>query len=248
MKTVFINCSPKKNLSASAYLVAIQRLFVKGKKVTKNLRKKSDFPGIFEELKDAESVVLCTPLYVDGLPSHVLTFLEEAERFFKENQMHLNLYCIANNGFIEGKQNEPLMQVLENFCVRAGVRWRGGVGIGGGVMLNVTRIVFVVQTAVFLILNIINGIKNGVFLDTGILSIFLKNAGLLLFFNAGVLFFLIWMGIAINKRSFFGKHYTRVLVPSFIFILIANIFFVLISLFKGGLFRGWLARKKDSKS
>ncbi|HPL81932.1 MAG TPA: hypothetical protein PLU23_05475 [Anaerolineaceae bacterium] len=243
MKTVFINCSPKKNLSASAYLVAIQRFFVKGKKVTKNLRKKSDFPGIFEELKDAESVVLCTPLYVDGLPSHVLAFLEEAERFFKENQLRLNLYCIANNGFIEGRQNEPLMQVLENFCVRAGVRWRGGVGIGGGVMLNVTRIVFVVQTAVFLILNIINGIKNGVFLDTGILSIFLKNAGLLLFFNAGVLFFLIWMGIAINKGSFFGKHYTRVLVPSFIFILIANIFFVLISLFKGGLFRGWLARK-----
>ena len=243
MKTVFINCSPKKNLSASAYLVAIQRLFVNGKKVTKNLRKKSDFPGIFKELKDAESVVLCTPLYVDGLPSHVLTFLEEAERFFKENQMHLNLYCIANNGFIEGRQNEPLMQVLENFCVRAGVRWCGGVGIGGGVMLNVTRIVFVVQTAVFIVLNIINGIKNGVFLDMGILSVFLKNVGLLLFFNAGVLFFLIWMGIAINKRSFFSKRYTRVLVPSFIFILIANIFFVLISLFKGGLFRGWLARK-----
>lgn len=243
MKTVFINCSPKKNLSASAYLVAIQGLFVNGKKVTKNLRKKSDFPGIFKELKDAESLVLCTPLYVDGLPSHVLTFLEEAERFFKENQLHLNLYCIANNGFIEGRQNEPLMQVLENFCVRAGVRWRGGVGIGGGVMLNVTRIVFVVQTAVFLILNIINGIKNGVFLDTEILSIFLKNAGLLLFFNAGVLFFLIWMGIAINKRAFFSKRYTRVLVPSFIFILIANLFFVLISFFKGGLFRGWLARK-----
>ncbi len=110
-------------------------------------------------------------------------FLEEAERFFKENQLRLNLYCIANNGFIEGKQNEPLMQVLENFCSRAGVRWcGGGVGIGGGVMLNVTRIIFMVQTAVFIVLNIINGIKNGVFLDMGILSVFLKNVGLLLFF------------------------------------------------------------------
>lgn len=243
MKTVYINCSPKKNLSASAYLVAIQGLFVKGRKVTKKLRHKSDYAGIFEELKDAESVVFCTPLYVDGLPSHVLAFLEEAERFFKENQLRLNLYCIANNGFIEGKQNEPLMQVLENFCSRAGVRWCGGVGIGGGVMLNVTRIIFMVQTAVFIVLNIIKGIKNGVFLDMGILSVFLKNVGLLLFFNLGVFFFLIWMGTAINKRSFFGKRYTRVLVPSFIFIPFANVFFILISLFKGGLFRGWLARK-----
>lgn len=243
MKTVIINCSPKKRLSASSYLAAMQRLFVRGRKVTKKLRHKSDYAGIFEELKEADSMVLCMPLYVDGLPSHVLAFLEEAEKFLQEHQLHPNLYCIANNGFIEGRQNEPLMQVLENFCLRAGARWCGGVGIGGGVMLNVTRIIFVVQAAAFLIWYIISVLQTGMLLNMGIISAFLQNAGVLLFFNAGVLFFLIRMGTAINKTSFFGKHYTRILIPSFIFIPFANLFFIIISIFRGGIFRGWLARK-----
>ena len=80
MKTVFINCSPKKNFSASSYLASILRMFVKGEKLTKNLRSKKNYKGIFEELKNAENIVLCLPLYADG-PSHVLA-LEEAEKFF----------------------------------------------------------------------------------------------------------------------------------------------------------------------
>lgn len=243
MKTLFINCSPKKNFSASSYFEGIQRLFVKGEKITKKLRSKKDYEGIFEELKNAKNIVLCLPLYADGPPSHVLAFLEEAEKFFLENDLHPNLYCIVNNGFIEGRQNEPLMQVMENFCLRAGVNWCGGVGIGGGVMLNVTRIIFIIQTAAFLIQYIIYGIQSGIFWGTGFLSAFLQNAGVLLFFNAGALFFLIRMGTAINKGVFFGKHYTRALIPSFIFIIFANLFFIIISFFKGGLFRGWLAKK-----
>ena len=55
---------------------------------------------------------------------------------------------------------------------------------------------------------------------------------------------LIRMGLAIRKGSNCGKKYTRIMVPSFLFILFADIFFVIASLFQGGLFRGWLARKK----
>ena len=173
MKTVFINCSPKKRFCASAYFLSLQRLFVCGKKVNEKLRTPEDHERILEQLRDADAVVIGIPLYVDGVPSHVLRFMEKMETYCKENKLHLNVYCIANNGFIEGRQNEPLMQVFENFCRRAGLTWGGGVGIGGGVMLNVTRI----------------------------------------------------------------------LLPSFIFILFADIFFVIVSLFQGGLFRGWLARK-----
>ena len=243
MKTVLINCSPKKRFCASAYFLGLQRLFVGGTKVTEKLRTPADHARILERLKDADAVVFCLPLYVDGIPSHVLRFLEEMEAFCTQNELHLNVYCIANNGFIEGRQNEPLMQVFEHFCTRAGLSWGGGVGIGGGVMLNVTRILFAVQVGILLLNIVLSAASTGNLFPRDAWASFGENALILLFFNLGVLFYLARMGSAIRKHAAFGKKYTRILVPSFVFILFADIFFAIISLFQGGIFRGWLAKK-----
>ena len=112
MKTVFINCSPKKRFCASAYFLFLQRLFTGGEKVTEKLRTPADHERILDQLRGADAAVFCLPLYVDGVPSHVLRFMEKMEAFCRENRLQLHVYCIANNGFIEGKQNEPMMQVL----------------------------------------------------------------------------------------------------------------------------------------
>ena len=243
MKTVFINCSPKKRFCASTYFLFLQRLFVGGEKVTEKLRTPADHERILEQLRDAQTVVFALPLYVDGIPSHVLRFMEQMEVFCTENGLHLNAYVIANNGFIEGRQNEPLMQSFEHFCSRAGLTWGGGVGIGGGVMLNVTRILFVVQVGI-LVLNIVLSVSNaGSIFPRDAWANFAENVLILLYFNFGVLLYLAQMGAAIRTGSVFGKKYTRILVPSFIFILFADIFFVIISLFEGGIFRGWLSKK-----
>jgi hypothetical protein len=244
MKTVLINCSPKKRFCASAYFLSLQRLFVSGEKVNEKLRTPSDHARILEQLRDARAVVFCLPLYVDGVPSHVLRFLEEMEPFCRENGLKINVYCVANNGFIEGKQNEPLMQVFEHFCTRAGLLWGGGVGIGGGVMLNVTRILFVVEIALLALSIVLSVVKTGNFFPKESWISFAENTALLLYFNLGVLFYLAGMGSAIRKGSFFGKKYTRILIPSFVFILFADIFFTIISVFEGGIFRGWLAKKE----
>ena len=244
MKTVFINCSPKKRFCASAYFLALQRLFIGGKKVNEKLRTPADHARILDQIKDAQTVIFGVPLYVDGVPSHVLRFMEEMEAFCRENDLHLSIYCVANNGFIEGKQNEPLMQIFEHFCSRAGLTWGGGVGIGGGVMLNVTRILFMVDIALLLLNTVLSVINTGNFFPKGAWISFGENAALLLYFNLGVLFFLARMGSHIRKGTFSGKKYTRILIPSFIFIVFADIFFVIISLFEGGLFRGWLAKKE----
>ena len=244
MKTVFINCSPKKRFCASAYFLFLQRLFVSGEKVKESLRTPADHARILEQLRDAQSVVFGLPLYVDGVPSHVLRFMMEMEAFCRENGLKLHVYCIANNGFIEGKQNEPLMQVFENFCARTGLAWGGGVGIGGGVMLNVTRILFVVQIALLMLNIVLSAVHTGDFFPKEAWLSFAENTALLLFFNLGVLFYLSGMGRAIGKGTAFGKKYTRILIPSFVFILFADIFFVIISLLQGGIFRGWLAKKE----
>ena len=247
MKTVYINCSPKKRFCASSYFLFLQRLFVGGEKVTEKLRTPADYARILDQLRDAQTVVFCVPLYVDGIPSHVLRFMEAMEAFCKENEIHLQVYCIANNGFIEGKQNEPLMQSFEHFCSRAGLNWGGGVGIGGGVMLNVTRILFIVNIGLLVLNTVLSIIRTGVFFPKDAWLSFGESAALLVFFNLGVLFYLGRMGLFIRKSAVSGKKYTRIMVPSFLFILFADVFFIIISLFEGGLFRGWLAKKQPAE-
>lgn len=243
MKTLFINGSPKKRFCASSYFLFLQRLFVGGDKVTEHLRTRGDYQRILDQLPGADAVVFGVPLYVDGIPSHVMGFMEEMERSCRAKGLHPRVYAIANNGFIEGKQNEPLMQLMENFCRWAGLTWGGGVGIGGGVMLNVTRILYFVQVGMLVLNLLFNGISTGDFLPVGPLQSFLKNVLWLLYLNLGVLFYLIRMGRAVRKREEAGKRYTRILVPSFIFILFADVFFIILSFLEGGMFRGWLAKK-----
>ena len=248
MKTVFVNCSPKKRFCASAYFLFLQRLFIAGEKVNDKLRTPADHARILEELRDAQAVVFGLPLYVDGIPSHVLRFLEDMETFCRENGLRLSVYCIANNGFIEGKQNEPLMQVFGHFCTHAGLVWGGGVGIGGGVMLNVTRILFIVDIALLALNTMLSVANTGNLFPREAWISFAENAALLLYFNLGVLFYLAGMGRAIRKRAPYGKKYTRILIPSFVFILFADIFFFIISVLEGGIFRGWLAKKEFRES
>jgi len=243
MKTVFINGSPKKKLSVSQYLVFMQGLSVKGEKVKEHLRNSSDHERILTAIKDADAVVFCLPLYVDGVPAHVLSFMKEMEAFCKDNRLHLNIYVISNGGFIEGKQNEPLMQVFENFCNRSGINWCGGIGIGGGVMLNVMRIMIFVELGILLLNILISGVQLGNWLPMNVLSEFASEILWILFLNAGVIWYSLQMGNALNKGRVCGKKYTRILIPSFLFVIAANIFFTIISVFKGGIFRGWLSKK-----
>ena len=236
MKTVFINGSPKKKLSVSSYLLGIVRLLVKDEVVTEQVRNAKDHERILNSIKDANTVVFGVPLYVDGVPSHMLTFMKEMEKFCVENQIHLNVYVVSNGGFIEGCQNKALMQVFENFCKRCNFHWCGGVGIGGGVMLNVMRIMFFVYLGLF----VLNTVTSGL---TASLPIFAEQLLVVLFFSLGAFFYCLRMGIAVNKGTACGVKYTRILLPSFLFILAADIFFIIISVFQGGIFRGWLSRK-----
>ena len=246
MKTVFINCSPKKRLSASGFIAGFTGVFVRGKKLSEKLCTKGDYSRVLEAVCGADNVVFSMPLYVDGVPSHVLPFLKEMESFCRENGSSFNVYVIANNGFIEGKQNEPLMQVMENFCERSGNRWCGGLGIGGGVMMNVLRILITVFFALMLV-NVLRGLLLEHSFKTEYLILFAKQALEVLVFGCGIITFDIWLATCINRRKEYGKHYTRIMLPALVFIIVADIFFVITSIFSGGIFRGWLSKKQPSK-
>ena len=220
-KTVLINCSPKQKLSVSGFLMKCAGVLIRGKKEYFHLRTPADYPAILQALKGAGKVVFVTPLYVDSIPSHMLPFMQEMEELCRGNGLRLKVYVIANNGFIEGKQNEPLMQVMENFCARSGLTWCGGIGIGGGVMLNVERIMITVMFGLMLL--------NVLLLGLVILA-------------CGIIAFGIRLAVHINRGTDAGKKYTRIMLPSFVFIVFADIFFIIVSVLQGGIFSGWLSR------
>ena len=241
-KTVLINCSPKKKLSVSGFIMRCAGLMIRGEKEYLHLRTPADRERILQALKTAGKAVFAVPLYVDSVPSHVLPFLKEMEAFCRENSLRLKVYVIANNGFIEGRQNEPLMRVMENFCARSGLEWCGGVGIGGGVMLNVERIMITVMFGLMLLNISLAAVQGGNILEP--VRSFGISVGELLLLCCGIIAFTVRLARHINKGTDAGKRYTRIMVPSFIFILFADIFFTIISVFQGGFFRGWFSRFK----
>ena len=111
MKLLILNASPKKRGGASQFFSGILRLFLPGLvKKTVPLRSRKDFDHALSQLGSADAVCISFPLYVDGLPSHLVEFLSLAEEYCKARSLRFRLYAIANNGFIEGQQNrkEPL--------------------------------------------------------------------------------------------------------------------------------------------
>lgn len=93
MKTVFINGSPKKHFSASGYFLKLQSLFVVSQTEFVQLRNRRNHKEIMNQFIDADAVVLSVPLYVDGLPSHVLAFLQDMEIFCKEHKLRFKNLC-----------------------------------------------------------------------------------------------------------------------------------------------------------
>lgn len=90
---------------------------------------------VLEDLSRADIWVFLFPLYVDGIPSHLLSCLIQLEEtdFSKK---HIHAYGIVNCGFYEGVQAEFALKILQNWSVKAGCIWGSGVGVGGGGALS----------------------------------------------------------------------------------------------------------------
>ena len=188
MKLLIFNASPKKRGGASQFFSGILRLFLPSLvKKTVPLRSRKDFDHALSQLGSADAVCISFPLYVDGLPSHLVEFLSLAEEYCKARSLRFRLYAIANNGFIEGQQNRTALRILESWCLHSGAIWSGGIGIGGGVMLRVLGIVYPVLIALSIVQIAVSFLTAGS-VPPDMLYTLAIQAGSWLFFNFGVLF------------------------------------------------------------
>lgn len=132
MKIMLINGSPKRKKSSSGILAKALKQFLKDNFVSEYHvpDKKTAIP---DDWCDQDAIVFLFPLYVDELPAHLLQFLAQLETKLPKHP--IAVYAVVNCGFYEGKQNKWALKMMENWCLRSGAKWGGGIGVGGGGMV-----------------------------------------------------------------------------------------------------------------
>lgn len=134
MRIALINGSPKVNNSASETLLAdIKRFLINDKTEIQEvgLHDSAVSQEALETLKSTEAWIFSCPLYVDGIPGHLLSCLIQLSKIDWQNHQ-IQIYSIVNCGFYEGIQSEFALNILQNWCAKTGFIWGGGIGVGGG--------------------------------------------------------------------------------------------------------------------
>ena len=133
MRIVLINGSPKVKGSTSEALAGALKTCLSSKADIIEIGFHAPIlpQGAINQMRDADAWVFLYPLYVDGIPGHLLSCLVQLEQAHLVNT-DLRIYGIVNCGFYEGVQAEYAIDVLQNWCAKSGFTWGAGVGIGGG--------------------------------------------------------------------------------------------------------------------
>jgi multimeric flavodoxin WrbA len=140
MKLAFINGSPKAKDSASeCILKTLKNLINHNEMISEyNFRKPHLDNKEIDQICQCNVMVIAFPLYVDGIPAHLVRCLYEMGRFLKTcPNPNIKVYAIVNCGFYEGNQNSIALEMVENWCEKCGISFGQGIGIGGGGMLPV---------------------------------------------------------------------------------------------------------------
>lgn len=138
MKISLINGSPKASNSASELLAKdlkptlsshAECTFLKWNRAQAS---SADMDTFFA----GDAVVFFFPLYVDGIPAHLLRIMQELEAQSRKRSERYppKIYAVVNCGFFEGVQAHLALDIMKNWCRRAGFKWGMGIGLGAGPM------------------------------------------------------------------------------------------------------------------
>ncbi len=248
MNILLLTGSPRGKSAASCYFAKVLKFFLGFSSFGKHQIEISEInartaPETLKKLAAADKVVIFSPLYCDGMPSHVISFLQQAETFCQQNKCHFDFYAVSNNGFIEGRQNLACLNQYQCFCTRIGANWGGGLGIGGGEMLKVLAKVYPFVFLYFIALFVI-GLCKG-YTDKFALNQLVHEIVIYLFFTWHCYFSLARLAFSVKKGRLLKKNiFSRAFVPAIIFMVFASIFMCLGSLFNGRIIFTLLGKDK----
>lgn len=144
MRIALVNGSPKSGRSASeGILNSLKGILSEGYGIEEmHLRTTQIREEELERLAGCDVLVFAFPLYVDGVPSHLLSCMVKLEDYFKErSRKETMVYTMVNSGFYEGRQNEIAISQVKNWTLKSDLTWGSGLGIGGGgMMASITNV------------------------------------------------------------------------------------------------------------
>ena len=138
MRIALINGSPKRKNSASEVILGYLMDLLKQEHEVINIHLNSPTPGI-EELglvMGCDAAVWAFPLYVDGIPSHLIPNLLHLQELNAKEGATPTIYALVNCGFYEGEQARVALQIMKNWASRAHFKWGQGYGLGAGGMFT----------------------------------------------------------------------------------------------------------------
>ncbi|MBQ9037470.1 MAG: flavodoxin family protein [Erysipelotrichaceae bacterium] len=135
-KTVILNASMRYSTGNSFAFSEKLNALLEGKTETYNLcRYLNDLPSLVGNLSDCDRLVICTPLYVDGLPSQLIRLFECFEKEYRGSDK--KVYLLANMGLYESRQFVNMFNAVKKWCKVMNFEYGGGLGISAGELLGV---------------------------------------------------------------------------------------------------------------
>ena len=138
---LMINCSYKASDSNTQFFLELLKEKLDGEIRIVPLKKvlSGGFAEFQGELEAAEAFVIGAPLYVDGLPAQAVKLLELLLEGDKTPLDRKPVYVVSNLGFYEGEQICNLFDIVRNWCARMGMTYGGGIAVGAGPMIRMTK-------------------------------------------------------------------------------------------------------------
>lgn len=143
-KMIVFNGSPRKNGTSYSFARSI-KILAEDEGNTAEIvhiidyfEGKKDWDNLKNMLAQSDIISLITPLYVDTLPYPVIWFLEKISCEYYNELYGKSFFAIGQCGFPDASLLQPLLGSCKCFAEEIGLKWLGGLGYGGGPMIDGT--------------------------------------------------------------------------------------------------------------
>lgn len=136
MNILFLDGSPKNQNSASSHLLkGLSDMLGDIGNINWCHARSNNASEVADSIIASDALVIAFPLYVDGIPSHLLSFLEGMELCLKARASQPRVYVICNAGFYDSRQTCIALDMMKVWCEKSKLSWGQGLGAGAGGMV-----------------------------------------------------------------------------------------------------------------